>query len=193
MNQSLPTLTVNRSFIAEFIDADAPCVAMGMIQENDQQYGLLALRPSEPIPAEVTARGFSFGHSMFGSDRFEVIHFAFHFVGYQTYNVLVNPNNRIVQKVVAHMIDSGDYFFLILNPDNGVTTFRSEVGRDNLSELKSRRRRIQLSTTSLVQYEQGVSAFVQNPDNAGIVVNWVCRDNVEYLDLSNETLELNPV
>ena len=33
MNPSLPKLTVNRSFIAEFIDADAPCVAMGMIQE----------------------------------------------------------------------------------------------------------------------------------------------------------------
>ncbi len=119
-----------------------------------------------------------------------VIHFAFHFYGFDTYNVWVNPNNRIVQKVVANMIENEDYFFFILNPSQGVTTFRSEVGQDALSELKANLRGIKLSTTSDRQYQQAVSAFAQNPDSNGLMLNWVCRDNVEYLDLSGDSLQL---
>ena len=107
-------------------------------------------------------------------------------------NVLVNPNNRIVQQVLANMIDNEDYFFFILNADAGVTTFRSEVGRDALSQLKAHHRRIQLSTTSDAQYEQAVSAFAQNPEPAGILLHWVCRDNVEYLSVSRDPLSLTP-
>ena len=165
---------------------------MGMIQQSNRQSGILALRPSESIPIEVLDRGLSFGHSMFGNDRFEVIEFAFHFYGFDTYNVWVNPNNRIVQKVVANMIDNEDYFFFILNPEQGVTTFRSEVGQDALRELKANRRSIKLSTTSDRQYQQAVSTFAQNPDPNGIMLNWVCRDNMEYLDVSGDLLQLTP-
>ena len=192
MNQSLPTLTVNRSFIASFIDADPPCFAMGMIEESNRPSGLLALQPNESIPTDVLDTGLSFGHSMFGSDRFCVIHFAFHFYGFQTYNVLVNPNNRIVQKVVANMIDNEDYFFFVLNAHQSVTTFRAEVGQEALAGLKANLRRIKLSTTSGRQYQQAVSAFAQNPEPNGIMLKWVCWDNVEYLDLSGDSLELTP-
>ena len=191
-NRSLPILTVNRAFIGEFISAPPPCFAMGIIQESDRPSGLLALRPSESIPVEVLDKGLSFGHSMFGNDRLEVIHFAFHFYGFDTYNVLVNPNNRIVQRVVANMIDNEDYFFFVLNPEQSVTTFRSEVGQDALSELKANHRRIKLSTTSDHQYQQAVSAFAQNPDPNGIMLDWVCRDNVEYLDVNGDPIQLTP-
>jgi len=192
-NLCLPTLTVNRAFIGEFLDAKAPCLAMGMVEESARPSGLLALRPSESIPVDVLDRGLSFGHCMFGNDRFEVIHFAFHFYGFDTYNVLVNPNNRIVQKVLANMIDNEDYFFFILNAEQGVTTFRSEVGRDALSSLKAHLHRIQLSTTSDAQYEQAVSAFEQNPDPAGILLHWVCREPIDYLSVSRDSLVLIPV
>ena len=82
----LPTLTVNRSFIREFIAADTPCFALGMVEERGRQYGLLALRPEADIPPAVSDGGFNFGHALFGSAAFEVIHFVFEFYGFQTYN-----------------------------------------------------------------------------------------------------------
>jgi hypothetical protein len=34
----------------EFLAADAPCFALGMVEERQRQCGLLALRPEEAIP-----------------------------------------------------------------------------------------------------------------------------------------------
>jgi hypothetical protein len=34
--------------------------------------------------------------------------------------------------------------------------------------------------------------FEKNPQPAGTLLNWVCRDNVEYLDLTKDRLELTP-
>ena len=72
----LPTLTVNRSFMREFIAAEAPCFALGMVEERGRHCGLLALRPEEEIPLEISDGGFNFGHALFGSAAFEVNHFA---------------------------------------------------------------------------------------------------------------------
>jgi hypothetical protein len=73
-------------------------------------------RPSRRDPV-VTSAGFSFGHRLFGNAAFEVVQFSFHFYGFKTYNVLVNPNNPIVQTVLTTMIESGDYFFFALGAD----------------------------------------------------------------------------
>ena len=56
--------------------------------------------------------GFRFGHSLLGTREYEVLHFAFAFYGFEAYNVLVNPNNPLVQTVLTTMVDSRDYFFL---------------------------------------------------------------------------------
>src|SRR5688572_5674121 len=93
----LSALTVNRSFMREFIEASTPCFALGLVEEQGRQYGFLALRPEEEIPSERSDSGFSFGHSLYGSSRFEVLHFAFQFSGFQAYNVLLNPNNPLVR------------------------------------------------------------------------------------------------
>jgi len=60
----VPKLTVNRSFMYDFVDAEAPCFALGLVEERKQTCGLLALRPGEPIPPAVSSAGFSFGHSL---------------------------------------------------------------------------------------------------------------------------------
>jgi hypothetical protein len=52
------------------------------------------LRPAEVIPPEISGLGFNFGHALLGTTEFEVIQFVFHFYGFETYNMLVNPNNR---------------------------------------------------------------------------------------------------
>ncbi len=147
-----PTLTVNRQFITEFIAADTPCFALGMVEERGRQCGLLALRPEEEIPSEVSDTGFNFGHALFGSAAFEVIHFVFQFYCFQTYNVLVNPNNPLVQAVLNRMIADEDYFFFALEATGRVTAFRAEIGQETLSQVKANLARIEQSTTTEAQY-----------------------------------------
>jgi hypothetical protein len=188
----LPKLTVNRQFINDFLAATSPCFALGMIEERQKKLGLLALRPGEIISHEVTEPGFNFGHSLLGNDRCEVVHFAFEFYGFGTYNVLLNPNNPVVQAVFNIMIENGEYFFLAIMPDHGVTTFRSEIGEDSLTGLTDNLARIQNSTTNDMQYQKALRQFQEHPTPPGRQLTWVCRDNMAYIDLSTDRLELTP-
>lgn len=189
----LPRLTVNRQFMSAFIAADTPCFALGMVEERKKQCGFLALRPDKVIPAEVSNVGFRFGHSLLGTSQFEVVHFAFEFYGFEIYNVLINPNNPLVQAVLTAMVESRDYFFFVLSSNGSATAFRSEIGEENLAGLKTNLPRIQRSTTTDMQYRKAVAQFERNPDPAGTLLDWVCRDNIEYLDLTKDRLDLNPV
>ena len=45
----LPKLTVNGQFIRDFIAAESPCFALGLVEERKQQCGFLALRADEVI------------------------------------------------------------------------------------------------------------------------------------------------
>jgi hypothetical protein len=185
-----PVLTVNCSFIREFIAADSPCFALGMVEEQQRQYGLLALRPDQAIPAQVINRGLNFGHALLGNATFEVIHFAFEFYGFQTYNVLVNPNNPVVQSVLARLIESSDYFFFSFNPNDSITAFRTEIGQETLTGLQANLARIQQSTTTHSQYQQALARFADKPHPEGILLSWVCQDTIDYLDLTQDRMEL---
>ena len=187
----LPILTVNGTFMHEFLSADAPCFALGMIEERKRQCGLVALRPDKPIPPEVCDGGFRFGHTLRGNASFEVVQFMFQFYGFGMYNALVNPNNPLARAVVTAMVESGDYFFALIS-DGGATTFRSEIGEGNLTLLKSYLPRIRGSTTTEAQYEKEVASFTRNPDPAGTLLRWVCQDDAEYLNLTEDRLELTP-
>jgi hypothetical protein len=188
----LPTLTVNRSFMQAFIHAETPCCALGLVEESGRTCGLLALRPDREIPAGVTDGGFNFGHSLLGTAAYEVIHFAFEFYGFVTYNVLINPNNALVQAVLERMIKDEDFFFFSLEASGRVTAFRAAIGQETLSGIKANRSRIRQSTTTEMEYRQVVSAFVARPESEGILLHWVCRDTLEFLDLTHDRLTLNP-
>jgi hypothetical protein len=186
----LPTLAVNAQFMREFISADIPCFALGVVEEGERRYGFLALRPGGVIPSDVANAGFRFGHTLLGNANFEVVHFAFEFYGFETYNAFVNPNNPLVRTVLTMMVESGDYFFFALNANGSATAFRSEIGQGNLSVLKANLSRIQHSGTTDAQYDRAVSFFERHPEPAGELLHWVCRDNVEYLDITKDRLEL---
>ena len=192
IHRLLTRLTLNRQFVEDFISADVPCFAMGVVEERKSPCAFLALRTAETIPSDISDGGFNFGHSVFGNSQFEVVHFAFEFYDFQTFNVLVNPNNLLVQTVLSMMIESGEYFFFALDPGNAVTAFKSEIQQDNLLWIKANLHRIKGSKTTERQYARAISSFVENPEPAGIMLNWVCRDKVEYLDLTGDTIELNP-
>ena len=170
-----------------------PCAALGLVEEGGRQSGFVALHLDANIPAEVTARGVRFGHSLVGGDSFEVIHFAFEFYGFRTWNLLINPNNPLVQAVLGRMLEDEDYFFFTLSADGRATTFRSQVRQDLLLYVKANLSRLRCSTTTETQYDLACLSFARNPRPPGTLPNWVCRDKTEYLDLSTDRLELNPV
>jgi hypothetical protein len=187
----LPTLTVNKSFMREFVAADAPCFALGMVEEGKRRCGFVALRPGRVIPREVSNGGFRFGHGMLGNDNFEVIHLAFQFYGFETYNALINPNNPLARAVLTAMVESGDYFFFALDSAESTTAFRSEIEQGNLRTLKMSLPLIQRATTTEAQYDKAVTSFRNNPEPPGPLLRWVCRDR-EYLNLTEDRLELTP-
>ena len=91
------------------------------------------------------------------------------------------------------MIEDEDCFFLTLDEQNGsATAFRTEIGQETLTYLKSNFSRIMNSTTTEQQYRQALSSFSKNPEPPGILLNWVCRDQIEYLDLTKDRLALTP-
>jgi hypothetical protein len=189
----LPTLIVNRSFMREFVAAQQPCCALGMIDVENRHCAFIAIRPHIAIPAYIREKGFAFGNGLIGTQDFEVVQFIFNFYGYQTYNVLLNPNNPIVQSVLQAMIESGDYFILTLVDSSGsVTAFRSDIGTEVLANLTQNWQRILQSQTTDSQYLQAAVHFVKNPKPEGQLLQWVCSDNISYLDLTHDRLELYP-
>lgn len=188
----LSKLTVNRAFMKEFLAADSPCFALGLVEERQRKCGFLALRPGEIIPPEIRNLGFRFGHALLGTSDYTVIQFVFEFYGFSQYNVLINPNNPLVQTVLTTMVESGDYFFFVINANQTATAFRSDMGEENLVGLKTNLPHIQDARTTEVQYRQALASFERNPQPAGSLLTWVCRDHAEYLDLTEDRLDLNP-
>ena len=191
-NPVRPALVVNRRFMQAFLAADPPCMALGMVEVQQQLCGMLALRLDEAIPTAIADRGFEFGHALFGTTTFAVLHLVFAFPGFQTYNVLINPNNLVVQAVLRTMLDDGGYFFFALQPQGQVTAFRAELGRDGLAVLRANRARLQTSLTTDAHYQQALTAFAAHPEPPGVLLPWVCRETVAALDLTTDRLTVTP-
>ncbi|MGE3350075.1 MAG: hypothetical protein AB7I35_21820 [Ramlibacter sp.] len=119
-------------------------------------------------------------------------HLVFAFPGFQTYNVLINPNNLVVHAVLRTMLDDGDDCFFALQPQGQVTAFRAAIGSDTLAVLRANRARLQASTTTAEQSQRAVAAFAAAPDPAGVLLQWVCRDQDAALDLTTDRLTLTP-
>jgi hypothetical protein len=192
IRRKLPTLTVNRRFMMDFIAKEPPCLALGLVGVEGSQTAMIALRLDEALPREVSAAGFAFGHALYGGGSWEVVHFVFEFYGFATWHVLINPSDPAARLVLSTMIRTGDYFFFALDSDHSTTAFRSEVAPNNLIWLKANMARIQASTTTDAQYRLAVSSFAQRPDPPGTMLTWVCRNNPDYLDLAEDPLTLRP-
>jgi hypothetical protein len=188
----LPELAVNRSFMSAFLAAEPPCLALGLVEVDNPRCALVALRPEQAIPRHVTAGGFRFGHALLGAERWEVVHFAFEFYGFTTYNALINPSNPVAKSVLATMVATGDYFFFALATDRSTTAFRSDMSAPSLAGLRANMARIQVSTTSEAQYQAAVLRFAERPEPLGTMLTWVCRGEESYLELEHDRLVLRP-
>ena len=79
-----PALVVHRLFMQEFLAAEAPCFALGMVEERQRLCGMLALRLAEALPSATADRGFEFGHALLGNTTVAVLHFVLAFPSFQT-------------------------------------------------------------------------------------------------------------
>ena len=188
----LPILTLNALFVRDLMAAEPPCFALGYVEERGSTSGFIALRPAESIPCASTQQGFRFGHSVLGLENSPVLHFAFEFYGCAMYHGLVNPGSPLVQLVLSTMIETEDYFFFAINPDQSVTAFRSQLECADLAGLKTNQEHFKDASCTDEQYERVFKAFSKNPDPPGQVMDWVCREDLDYLDLTEHRLELNP-
>jgi hypothetical protein len=191
-HKRLQQLTMNRHFIEDFLAADAPCFAMGVIEEGERPCAFLALRTGEAIPDDITSKGFNFGHTVLGTSEYEVVQFIFKFYGFKSYNVLVNPNHPLVRTVMDMMIENGEYFFFAISSSGSATSFKKEIHEGSPDDLLVTFRRVKDSTTTDRQYEKAAANFAKKPDPPGTMLTWVCRDEPDYLDLTGDTIQLNP-
>lgn len=189
----LPPLILNRLLVQDLMQSDAPCFALGYVSDGQSLTGFIGMRPASPIPPAVTQPGFRLGHSIRGNDQEYVLHFAFEFYDHAVYSGLVNPDNVLINSVLAKMLETQDYFFLAINPDNTVTAFRSQWENDDLIGLKANLAHYSDHYCTPAYYEKAYRSYTQNPEPAGHVMAWACRDNPDYLNLAEAfQLVLNP-
>jgi len=165
---------------------------MGYVEARKEKCSFIAVRPESPIPNQVTQKGMNFGHSVLGTSQFKVLHFGFEFYGNATYYGLVPVGNPIIQAVISTMLDTQDYFLFAINPDQTVTAFRSQFEAPDLVGLRTNQEQFGEDSCSSEQYERAVETFTKKPDPPVIVMNWVCSNNWDYLDLKKYPLDLNP-
>jgi hypothetical protein len=187
-----PRLIVNGQLVRAFHAASAPCGVLGLLEEHGTSAPFLALRPQEPLVRRDGTRALKFGHALLGEPQTEVIQFGVTFFEISTYHLLVNPNNPVVQAVLKRIIERRYYFVFVINPDGWTTAFRADLGAQGLAQLADHRRRLRRATTSDAQYQWMVAQFGGNPVPPGRLLDWVCRDNSEYLDFTQHRLEMNP-
>jgi len=166
----LPRLTINQLLIRDLMGAQAPCFALGYVEDRKEKCGFIAVRPESPIPNQVTQKGMNFGHSVLGTSKYKVLHFGFEFYGHTTYHGLVPVGNPIIQAVISTMLDTQDYFFFVINTDQTVTAFRSQFEAHDLAGLRTNQEEFGDDRCSLEQYERAVETFTKKPDSPGTVM-----------------------
>lgn len=97
-----------------------------------------------------------------------------------------------MRTVLASMVESGEYFFFDFAPNQRMTSFRSEIGDAPLSGLTANMARIQGSTTTEHQRNHALAQFRRHSSPPGHVLEWARRDDPDYLDLTQDRLEMNP-
>lgn len=191
VHRLLPRLTLNGAFVGELIAAEPPAFALGLAEERKQIGGLFALLLDKPLPKKVAGPGFQFGHSLLGTDQYLVVHFSFEFYGFAKYDVLVNPSSPVVRAVLQRMVETREYQFFALDRSGKATVFKSDPAQQDLAGLQSNWPKIVRADTTEAQYASAVASFGHRfPESA--LLAWVCREELAYIDLAHDRLELTP-
>tara|TARA_A100000171_G_C2124785_1_gene142856 strand:+ start:627 stop:1352 length:726 start_codon:yes stop_codon:yes gene_type:complete len=182
--------TLPEIFMKDFLAEKAPCFGLNYIEVDGKIKGAFILRPNKFIPPASTDQGFCFGHSVLGFGESTLFQFVFHFYNHATFNALVSLESVLAQSVLYTMTRQEEYFFLSFNPDETVTAFKSTLKEDDLKTFKTNFDHFQNTPCPPEDYDYAVARFTENPKPAGEIMTWVCRDNLDYLDLNGPQREL---
>jgi hypothetical protein len=187
-----PRLSVNGQLLGAFVALPSACGILGLLEEHGRSAPFLALRPQEPVVRREGARALRFGHALLGEPGAEIIQFGISFFEFATYHLLVNPSSPVVKAVLKRILERRYYFVLVIDPDQWTTAFRADLNAEGLDRLLEHQRRLIHSMTNTAQYERSVSEFARSPDPPGRMLEWVCRDDENYLDFTQHPVEMNP-
>jgi len=183
-------LTINERFLRAFLDAEASCAALGLVEEARQVRGFVAARINESLPIQAARSGGDFGYELLGTDRYEIVHLILNFPGLQPYDILLNPNNPVVRKVLDVMRETAQYFIFVIVAD-GMTAFHKDMDEESLDWFNRYGRVVHTSTTTIQEYERGLRNFTKDDRFMhGKLLSWVCREDMAALDSQEDRFEV---
>jgi hypothetical protein len=125
-----------------------------------------------------------------GNDRYQILHFMLFLPGLEPIDILLNPSNQIVGKVVDVMRQTGEYFFFVVE-SGSLMAFHNHMDSASREWFDRYGDIVHTATTTSEQYEAGVRGLVAGGDLLhGRLLNWVCRDETSSIDLSEDRLEI---
>ena len=195
VHRLLPKLTVNGGLLDEFLAEPAPCFTLGLVEALRRPRGFLAIRTDDTIPPNVSDAGFNFGHALVGTSDCMVVLFSFEFYGFACYNVLVRPDNPIVRTVLQTIVEDQEYFVFAVDATGSAAVFHANLERhvqSDMTGLKANLPQILVAETTEERYAQVLAAFSANPQPHGRLLHWLSLDDLRYLDLTKDRMEMNP-
>lgn len=183
---NLPPLTIHAGMVGDLFAAGCDGLAMGLVQMEGVEYGLLALILAGELPE--MAGGFELGHRVLATDSYEVVQLTLQLDRQRTYHVLVNPASIVVQRTLAAMLQKGVYFIVFVTPEGAASVFQSQGDPDDLDGLRANWDRLLRSKTSEAEYQRTVVAFGRNPDPLGELLEWIGSTDPSQLEIQSDPL-----
>ena len=181
----LPPLVFNQSFFDSFGEQESPCAALGLVEIRKKETGFIAIKTGQTINS---ANGFELGAQLLGSKDFAMLHLIFSFgQGWGTYDVLLNLNTPAAKKAMSVWEKTGEYFFFVFH-DSGMAAFNNKIGQEwhdyNFFEFTEK------ANNSASQFERAEKRFTESDIPHGTYLDMVFLNNSDFLDLSQDRLEL---
>jgi len=187
----LPRLVLNRHLLQAVVDAPQPSCALGFVEERKHVLPLVALGLPQLEALDQLGDGFRLGHQVASGRDAEALLLRFEFQGQSPLELLLDPADASVQRVVGAVAAADAYFVLVVGA-NGVTTFRADVDideRQRFGELCRRNAPAANRTDSFTALERELLA--RSPALARLA--WLGRDDPSWLELSpTARYELRP-
>ena len=187
----LPDLTFNGCFVDSFALGKGPnSLTLGVVEERKKEIGFIAIRPLENIPENVWAQGFNLGQRLIEEGDIQLIHFVLSFYRYHDFHIVLNPNNKIIRHVLNLMRESLAYFFFVFE-GNSMSAFRGSIDHgDNWFDNENNLEKINNATTTDCDYEMTLKIFKDENMLGGTLLSWIYRENLEFINLSNNRVKI---
>lgn len=185
----LPPLRLHRDLVDTLLDAEAPALALGAIEEGDVRGGMFALLLDGQLPPSTS--GFRLGIGMASVEGLSVLHLVYEFYGFARYECVLRPTAPIVRQCLRRMLDASAIHILTFNPQGAVSVFKSEGEEFECLGLRHLWPAIAAAETNARDYERAAEAFARMTLKS-TVLHWIARDARQRFDLSTDFVSLRP-